>query len=818
MTSRARGALFAVAVAVAVFAPASARATNRIYWGNLESDVISFTEVSGSGVGADIDTTGATVQHPMGLALDPAHNRIYWANWGSDAGKTISYANLDGSGGGGDLPINPNYVTGPHGLAIDPVAGKLYWPNSDQGTIGYANLDGSAAGFLPTGVATIDHPRGLAIDPATGRIYWANYGGAFGTTISYASLNGTGGADLANVTGATVEGPEGVALDPPNNRIYWGNFGPGTAGTGDTIAYANLDGTGDAANLTTPGANIARVHGVAIDPTAGRIYWANYGYATPTPGNSTLASAALDGSGGGQIHVDHNAVTEVGPELPVLLDQPQGISAPVVSGTATVGSTLNCTQGTWAQDLISALLYRAPQNLAYAWTRDGVPLDGATSSSTTAAAPGAYRCVVSASNAAGTSGQTSAPLTVPKPASPFTIATGSSGGDPRVDLDANGNGVAVWRDPSDQSVWARRVAADGTLGSAIPVAPTDASGDFRQAPQVAVDGDGDAIVTWTRTIDATDKDRIEARTISATGTLGSTLNLSGDRKTGFPQIAVNDSGDAIVVWSQGSGVIRAQLLGVDGTLGPARSVAPAGEGGTHSVGIDGSGNAVVVWHTAADQTVARTVSDAGVLGHTLALSIAGAGAEIHPSVAVGPSGAGFAVWPQTEVPGTSKTQVAGRSISTAGVRGPLRVLTASTDFAQDDPQVAVDADGDAIAAWTNEPPRDPVRERRISSTGVLGATKRLNPGTDSGVHVNVGVDSAGNAVFVWEPLSGGTTRIDGRTLSTANALGPVQTLSASGGKDPDLDVTAAGKALAVWELDTAMPGPDRFKVEGSLGP
>jgi DNA-binding beta-propeller fold protein YncE len=416
VTSRARAALFAVAVAV--FAPASARATNRIYWGNLESDVISFTEVSGSGVGADIDTTGATVQHPMGLALDPAHNRIYWANWGSDAGKTISYANLDGSGDGGDLPINPTYVTGPHGLAIDPVAGRLYWPNSDQGTIGFANIDGSGAGFLPTGVATIDHPRGLAIDPATRRIYWANYGDAFGTTISYASLNGTGGADLANVTGATVEGPEGVALDPPNNRIYWGNFGPGTAGTGDTIAYANLDGTGDAANLATPGADIARVHGVAIDPTAGRIYWANYGYATPTPGNSTLASAALDGGGGGQIHVDHNAVTEVGPELPVLLDQPQGIGVPVVSGTATVGSTLSCTQGKWAQDLISALLYRAPQNLAYAWTRDGVPLDGATSSSTSAAAPGAYRCVVSASNAAGTSGQTSAPLTVPKPPPP----------------------------------------------------------------------------------------------------------------------------------------------------------------------------------------------------------------------------------------------------------------------------------------------------------------------------------------------------------------------------------------------------------------
>ena len=62
------------------------------------------------------------VNGPMGLTIDPAHGRIYWANWANHIGMTISYANLDGSGGG-DLAISGATIAGPHGLAIDPTDG-----------------------------------------------------------------------------------------------------------------------------------------------------------------------------------------------------------------------------------------------------------------------------------------------------------------------------------------------------------------------------------------------------------------------------------------------------------------------------------------------------------------------------------------------------------------------------------------------------------------------------------------------------------------------------------------------------------------------
>jgi hypothetical protein len=57
---------------------------------------IRYANLDGSG-GGTLNTTGAEVAEPIGLAIDPTGGTIYWANWAGDA---IYAANLDGSGGG----------------------------------------------------------------------------------------------------------------------------------------------------------------------------------------------------------------------------------------------------------------------------------------------------------------------------------------------------------------------------------------------------------------------------------------------------------------------------------------------------------------------------------------------------------------------------------------------------------------------------------------------------------------------------------------------------------------------------------------------
>ena len=120
------------------------------------------------------------------------------------------------------------------------------------------------AGLLVTVAALLLPASASAADS----IYWSredfpesirvgNLDGSVSTTppISPRTLFGDGGA------------PCGVALDPAAGKIYWANFG------GGEIQVANLDGSGTATPLITGQDNPC---GVTVDPAAGRIYWAEF--------------------------------------------------------------------------------------------------------------------------------------------------------------------------------------------------------------------------------------------------------------------------------------------------------------------------------------------------------------------------------------------------------------------------------------------------------------------------------------------------------------------------------------------------------------
>ena len=92
--------------------------------------------------------------------------------------------------------------------------------------------------------------------------------------------------------------------------------------------------------------------------------------------------------------------------IAALPSAPSNTVAPVVSGTATVGSTLSCSQGTWTN---------SPTGYAYQWQRNGVDTSGATSATyVTVTADGgtSVSCRVAATNAGGTTSQASNTLAI----------------------------------------------------------------------------------------------------------------------------------------------------------------------------------------------------------------------------------------------------------------------------------------------------------------------------------------------------------------------------------------------------------------------
>ena len=359
----------------------TALAVDRIYWGNYNGNKISFAALNDAG-GADLTITGTTVSQPQGVAIDAAAGKIYWAQYSP---SKIRVANLNGTGGG-DLPTGTATVNNPAGLAIDPAGGRAYWSNNGSNRISYANLDGSGGADLPTPGATVGAPDGVAVDHAAGKIYWTNF---FPTsTISWARLDGSGGGNLTITGTTTVSQPQGLAIDATAGKLYWADAA--------RISYANLNGTG-AANLVTTGATVNSPAGVAIDTLAGRIYWASFG------GGGKISFANRNGSGGRDL-ITAPATTD-GPSYPVLLEAPRPAAAPAITGK---GSTLTCSTGSWAPDLVESFLYRAPRSFAYRWSRDGIPLTGVSGNVLKTSSAGEYQCEAAAVNQVGVARQTSA--------------------------------------------------------------------------------------------------------------------------------------------------------------------------------------------------------------------------------------------------------------------------------------------------------------------------------------------------------------------------------------------------------------------------
>src|SRR5439155_1385238 len=118
------------------------------------------------------------------------------------------------------------------------------------------------------------------------------------------------------------------------------------------------------------GATMGAPNGLAIDPAANKIYWTNLG--------GSISFANLDDTGGGG-DLDTTGATVSNPIYLALLELPSGAGAPVLSGGSSTGSTLACSQGAWAADLLGAFLYRAPASFTYSWTLNGTPISGASS-------------------------------------------------------------------------------------------------------------------------------------------------------------------------------------------------------------------------------------------------------------------------------------------------------------------------------------------------------------------------------------------------------------------------------------------------------
>lgn len=276
---------------------------------------------------------------------------------------------------------------------------------------------------------------------------------------------------------------------------------------------------------------------------------------------------------------------------------------------------------------------------------------------------------------------------------------------PQVALNGSGKAVTVWRQNDGQGgedIWANRFDPDTGWGPAELI-ETDNLGDG-WSPQVAIDRNGSAVAVWAHWDNGLL--RIWANRFVADTGWGVAGHIGADvvEPADYPQVVMDDSGNGIVVWQQTSGTrndIWANRFTPEAGWGTAERIEKddAGSASNPQVAMDGSGNAVVVWQQGdgvrenirANRFVPGTGWDTAVFIET-----GDAGDAVSPQVAVDSSGNAIVVWQQSD--GTHENIWANRFVPAMGL-GTAELIETDDAGPALYPRIAVNSSGNAMAVW-----------------------------------------------------------------------------------------------------------------------
>jgi hypothetical protein len=175
---------------------------------------------------------------------------------------------------------------------------------------------------------------------------------------------------------------------------------------------------------------------------------------------------------------------------------------------------------------------------------------------------------------------------------------------PQVAMDANGYAIAVWErvDNNDgrSDVWSKRQTPTGDWVGSQPVEVNDSGNAW--FPQVGADPEGNAIAVWQQQTDGTRFDIWSNRYLASTQKWGDAERIehedAGDAEK--PQVAMDGNGNAIAVWVQSGGDrpgIWSNRHTPNAGWGDATPIGPSHlvSARAPQVAADPEGNAVAIW-------------------------------------------------------------------------------------------------------------------------------------------------------------------------------------------------------------------------------
>jgi PKD domain len=352
---------------------------------------------------------------------------------------------------------------------------------------------------------------------------------------------------------------------------------------------------------------------------------------------------------------------------------------------------------------------------------------------------------------------------------------GGISGSPRVAFDARGDAMTVWQHEDGTVEGTRKYAvqaakyavqaafrpAGGAWEAPETISVPDGSDESAESASVAFDGRGDAFALWDAYSGSVPEGdahfRVQAAFRPAGGAWQAPVDLSPVEApgSGYPQLAVDERGDAIAIWTCFGGPIEESFRPAGGVWGAPVVVSDTGS--EPEVVLDGQGDALAVWD--GWPGVESAFMPAGGSWQA-SVEVSGSGVAGGLHVAVNGRGDAAAIWEQWTSgflsPGTVQTAFR----PAGGVwQAPVNIIGEREEEDQpkgaEDAQIAVDELGDEVAVWrwgfgpliqAAFKPADGAWEAPpVDLSAFSGLTSAENP--------DVAFDDRGDALAVWSEQS-----------------------------------------------------------------
>ena len=356
-----------------------------------------------------------------------------------------------------------------------------------------------------------------------------------------------------------------------------------------------------------------------------------------------------------------------------------------------------------------------------------------------------------------------------------TVGNTESGSRPQVAMDAEGNALAVWVQYGSTyaDVWGNHYTAGVGWDGAVLLESSDTAVDFVNSPPKVAMTNGNGVVVWNQR-NVTGRLEVYAKQYRQRAFVkwgvNAALSDAAAGDTYYPQVAMDGTGNIMVVWAQDAGTsasiwsnrFTAGSTDWDGPLAIVQDLTVSLQ--YFDLAMDAVGNAQAVWahgtgtYGVYDIRGSRYLAGSGWQApETLDT---GAGNAELPRVAMDPAGNAMVVWQQDD--GTRYNVLARRYDATTATWEEGQLVETDNLADAGGPRVAMDASGNAMVVWRQAGfQATTIRSNNYRMGLGWGAAELVETDTDrSADGAEMAMDASGNVTVVWFQDDGSTTRYD----------------------------------------------------------